>query len=188
MFKLLAIRTFSSPTIEENPKETKLRRNAWKRRLRILQTDQLYQFYTDYDISDENVEKKGDGLPDDFYNTSEQKDDDINISISALVGKNGMGMSSLIELYIRIINNAACCLYNGLRDSGTPDLRFVRFIYARVYFEIDEHYAYLDQDDEKMSFKIIREPNPRWNSSSQEAKTVDAGSAKEFLVCYHILM
>jgi predicted ATPase len=81
-FKLLAIR----PLI-----------NCDKQLLKNLNSGEIYRFYQDYDFI---LDKKGNEVneiihipstPDDLYGN--------NISISAVVGKNGSGKSSLIELF-----------------------------------------------------------------------------------------
>ncbi|MDR6967484.1 hypothetical protein J2X31_001495 [Flavobacterium arsenatis] len=87
-FKLLAIR----PLDGCNPKF-----------LKNLEENQIYQFYNDYRFyfEDEDdskdvikIEKLEQSVPENFYG-----DDDIKINVSAIVGKNGSGKSSLVELY-----------------------------------------------------------------------------------------
>ena len=66
--------------------------------LKNLEEDRIYKFYNDYSFF-ENKERKvteiksEDSVPENLYEKSE-----LNIQISALVGKNGSGKSSLLEL------------------------------------------------------------------------------------------
>ncbi|UOX33767.1 hypothetical protein LXD69_17250 [Flavobacterium sediminilitoris] len=84
-FKLLAIR----PLEGCNPKF-----------LKNLEENRIYQFYNDYEfILDEQNEnvieiKHTPTVPDNLYKIKE----DLEINISAIVGKNGSGKSSLVEL------------------------------------------------------------------------------------------
>lgn len=69
-------------------------------------------------------------LPIDFFGK--------NISISAIVGKNGAGKSSLLELMFRMINNFSCCLFSGsVRRNASDVLYFVDGIYADLFYSID---------------------------------------------------
>ena len=82
-FKLLAIRPL---------------KGCSPRFLKNLEEDRIYKFYNDYSFF-ENKERKvteiksEDSVPENLYEKSE-----LDIQISALVGKNGSGKSSLLEL------------------------------------------------------------------------------------------
>lgn len=93
-FKLLAIR----PLKNCNPKF-----------LKNLEENQVYQFYNDYDFHFEDndkskdvvkIEKLEQTVPENFYG-----DDNIKINVSAIVGKNGSGKSSLVELFYAAMFN-----------------------------------------------------------------------------------
>lgn len=84
-FKLLAIRPL---------------KNCNTRFLKNLKEDKIYQFYKEYTFNiDDNgevisIEKKP-SVPENLYDVSP----DLKVNISALVGKNGSGKSSLLELF-----------------------------------------------------------------------------------------
>lgn len=77
---------------------------------KVLEPGKLYQFYNEFKFYNENDEifessdqningyKKELIVPEDLYNI-----DDLNINISAIVGKNGSGKSTLIELLLYCI-------------------------------------------------------------------------------------
>lgn len=73
-----------------------------------------------------------------FY-TDELSDDFFlrNISVSAIVGMNGAGKSSLLELMFRMINNFSACLVgNTIRRNGAEEIYFVPGIKASLHYEI----------------------------------------------------
>lgn len=160
-FKLLAIR----PLKDCNEKY-----------LKILQENRIYKFYNDYIFLD----KEGNEILD-FYkyksvdkiqnrhSISEsfflQNDDNIKINVSAIVGKNGSGKSSLVELLITIINNISFIYGFQINFSGFDDL--IKLIHidnikAQIFYENDGSFycIKLDSSDEnkgKISWSIVGE-------------------------------
>lgn len=104
--------------------------------LKCLKINQTYYLCNDFSIGGlgEIVfkENEGWGLSDDFYwvdeGTNSKKP---NISVSAIVGKNGDGKSTLIELMIRLINN---CAYRYEMD---PQKNLIRIegVKAELYLQ-----------------------------------------------------
>lgn len=78
-------------------------------------------------------------LPDNFYLCKPK------VTISVIVGKNGDGKSSLIELMMRLVNNAS--ISNELM-AETNSLRWVEGVRAELYYMVDNILFVLRQKDE----------------------------------------
>ena len=69
----------------------------------------------------------------DFYKLDSETDK--NISVSCIVGKNGSGKSSLLELYYRIINNIGF-VFKYFDDYSGCDLIYEYGFSSKLYFSI----------------------------------------------------
>ena len=93
MFKLIAIRPL---------------KGCRKSALKCLKVGQIYYFCNDYIITEDGISLRDDyvkPLPEDFFSIG--LNSDLRINVSAIVGMNGDGKSTLIELLMRLINNCA---------------------------------------------------------------------------------
>lgn len=70
-------------------------------------------------------------LPHDFFSD--------RICITAIVGQNGAGKSSLLDMMFRIINNFSFCLFKDTRRSAADLLTYIEDIYADLTYVIDGH-------------------------------------------------
>lgn len=77
--------------------------------IKNLKSDTFYTFYNNYEFKDEKVIKSEQQVPDNLYAS--------NISLHAIVGMNGSGKSTIVELIIRIINNLSFYILG--EQSGT---------------------------------------------------------------------
>lgn len=119
---------------------------------KCLKENTYYYLNTNFDISEDGKtiilrERHLEIINDTFFNHDEIFDDKKlktrsnhegkkptpNISISAIVGKNGDGKSSLIELIIRILNNFA--YQKGLNANN--HLRYIEGVYGELYYRIN---------------------------------------------------
>lgn len=105
---------------------------------RCLVPEMMYYFCDEYTITDtiegvchiERRTKFVEPLHEDFFNVNHDKK--IRINVSAIVGENGAGKSTIVELLLRAINNAAV-RYDILADKD--ELVYVEGLFVRVYFE-----------------------------------------------------
>lgn len=146
-FRLVAIRPYSKSS---------------KEALKALHPDTTYFLVGDYKDKYENgkwdgIEKSSEvELPDDFFsvNVLDENKQPLKmpfVNISAIVGKNGCGKSSLIEFLIQLINNVAI----KQKLSPSQDYEYAEKAYGRVYYETDKHIYYIDcsfskEEDDKI--------------------------------------
>lgn len=125
---------------------------------KVLVKNELYYFYSDYRIE---VNKEFEEIffdetsPINLFNIN-GNDREITINLSAIVGKNGSGKSSIIELLFRGINNLA---YNYLWLTGTQmktitaNLKVVEGVHLVFYYHSDAYYKVEIHDS---NFKIFK--------------------------------
>ncbi len=97
-------------------------------------TDWLF-FYRGITIDQENghVIMTKEALAD--YSLYDRKN--LKVSISAIVGKNGAGKSSVVDLIIRMINNlSAAALGEGFNFAAAEHLHFIDYVYGELCFQI----------------------------------------------------
>lgn len=110
--------------------------------------DRLYIFYNDYhNVNGRPERQERNSVPDTFFDT---KNSGLQISVSAIVGKNGGGKSSIVELMMRIINNFAYC--SGFLNVH-KDLRPVKGLHAILYYEIGDTLYSIVSEGNSISLK-----------------------------------
>lgn len=105
-----------------------------------LKTNVPYFFYNDYEEGDNDYSLKkkeaAQMVCQDLYDINGYNGKKITVDISAIVGKNGDGKSSLIEVMIRIINNfAVSCGFTIDQET----LLFIKDLRAILYYELNGH-------------------------------------------------
>jgi predicted ATP-binding protein involved in virulence len=118
-----------------------------KKLLRILTVNKVYQLYNNYTFKyrDDNdlleVIKviKGDDLAPELYKINRPYGEGLSVNISAIVGENGSGKSSIIELLYAAMYNLS--LKSGVLPSTDENDKVIRErisnIFLEVYFEIN---------------------------------------------------
>lgn len=120
MFKLIAIRPL---------------KGCYSSILKCLKEEQFYYFCNEYTITSDGIairDKFVRFLPEDFF--SLDNNSQLQINVSAVVGMNGDGKSTLVELVMRLLNN--CAKHYGITDKDY--LLRVEGVKAELYYEIDK--------------------------------------------------
>ncbi len=104
--------------------------------------DDLMKFSSD----DSYIGVNRSDIPKDFFGT--------NISVHAIVGENGSGKSSLLDLLYRLINNFSFMLELGMHKSaGAMNLCYVQGLKLKLYFIINGQKGELDAYDDRICFQ-----------------------------------
>ena len=85
-------------------------------------------------------------IPKDFFGK--------NISIQAIVGQNGSGKSSILELIYRLINNFSFMLELGMhRNDASTKLCYVKDLHLELFYLLDNRVGSLKADGDMMCFQ-----------------------------------
>lgn len=125
MLKLIGIENFAHS--EKEIQSSRRHANIYK----ILNQDAQFWIYEGYEIKDYRIVKR----PKPILNGKLYSSGNPMVDICAIVGKNGSGKSSLIELYLRIMNNLAYVCHRAINDGKQFNTEFVGDIFSCVYFE-----------------------------------------------------
>ena len=181
MFKIIAIQTLPIPAGKYKVAEGVHNRGKYEHDLRlarhdsimkVLHSEEWFWLVKGYSFIDGEVIRTEDELPMDFFSERGPY-----ISISAIVGENGMGKSSLLELFFRIVNNASFALRLGLEVPG-ESLLFVRDIYARVWFQDDKAIRYIEQNDGLLRIYNQSDRKSEWDFDYDSPKSNESDSQK----------
>lgn len=152
--------------------------------LKGLIEDEYYYLYEGYEIHDNEILRGEDRVPKDLFNPQRYADGtnkaNFQVDICAVVGENGCGKSSLIEIYIRVINNlAAFILGEDFLYPKAEHLHFIKNLFAEVYVEIDRSIFCIrcyDRTIEVFRFDYVEEDNKYVRvSSNLISEDVDLG-------------
>lgn len=83
--------------------------------------------------------------------------DSMKISLCAIVGRNGSGKSTIVELLVRTINNlAASLLGEGYNFSAAEHLHFIDYVFADLCFQIGNTLYVLESHGRHITLKYYR--------------------------------
>lgn len=146
MLKLIAIRDHLP---EQKAIQDKRRHaNIYK----VLEAGATYYFYKGYEVRNGKIEHyPNEVLGGKLYSTANPR-----IDICAVVGKNGSGKSSLIELYLRLMNNLAYVCHRAINNGRSYNTQFVDELYSTAYFynTTTKHCHAVRQDGAKLTYLI----------------------------------
>ena len=121
----------------------------------LFNTNKWYYFHKGIYISENNTQvEMTSAAKKDFslYDTQ-----GLKISICAIVGRNGAGKSSIIELLVRTINNlAAALLGEGYNFSAAEHLHFIDYVFADLCFQIGNVIYILEAHGRHLTLKYYR--------------------------------
>lgn len=175
MFKLLAIEVLKP--LEEEVVE----RRRYKSIHKILSftkediardiTSRIYYFHKGYRCEGGQTRIEDHNL---ITDNSFYTDEGTRISFSAVVGENGMGKSSILELFFRLVNNAAYACKVGIDKGVSYNLLFVPDVYATAYFEdTDGSFFSITQFDNVITCKFQSEQKEDWEYQWSSNQNID---------------
>lgn len=114
--------------------------------LKILKEEEYY-FFNDW-YREENgcvVRNDDDAFKRHFFGEK--------VSVQAVVGKNGSGKSSLLELIYRILNNFSYVATEGAYRATAERLYYIREIKAELYYELEGQQGCIKVEDDTVTFR-----------------------------------
>lgn len=106
-------------------------------------TDRWYKFYQDIEVDDDGSHVS---IPKNFANDAMIYDtDSLSISVSAIVGENGSGKSSILDMIVRVLNNVATALMGEKPQYAAAEhVHYIEHVYGSVLFIQNEELRRLD--------------------------------------------
>lgn len=120
---------------------------------KILVEGRLYPLMKGYDIrEDEIVIKTEEASIASLYNYYIGQNHIRNVNISAIVGANGSGKSSLVEFILRLINNMAAALYGEKKLYPSAErIHYINNLYGDLFFMLNKKPHRLNVDGDRVT-------------------------------------
>lgn len=165
-FKIIGLRVL-------NPCSQKLRK--------VLNVDETYFLCNDYEDDGNGhicLKSNASELSDSFFRIPTQDKTSPYVSISCIVGHNGDGKSSLVELMIRTINNFAYLA--GYRNDH-PELKYIPGLYTKLYYLVDTVICCIHCNGDTV--ELIVDGSIKWSRSSNPLRKGE-GKVKKYISRY----
>lgn len=126
--------------------------------LKGLQEDCWYFLYDGYTITDGEIVYQKTPVPENLYRPNRyarlETANAVAIDICAIVGENGAGKSSLVDIFVRVVNNLAKhVIGEKFAFPKAEHLHFIEDVFAEVYIEINQSIFCIQSDKDSISVK-----------------------------------
>lgn len=156
--------------------------------LKGLQEDCWYFLYDGYSITDDYIIYQKTPVPTNLYYPDRyargQSANNISVDICAIVGENGAGKSSLVDIFIRVINNlAAYVIGERFVFPKAEHLHFIEDVFAEVYIEIGHSVYCIQSYKDSISVKEYERQKRRSNIFEKKAENELNGIVDNSKIC-----
>ena len=128
---------------------------------KCLVDNHFYYLNNDYRISEDGklITRRSSNiapLSASFFSLSEKQSKGVRLNFSAIVGMNGDGKSSLVELIIRILNNTSIIHEIGEKET----LLWIQGVKAELYYHLDGiFYRLITTEDDARIYRYVETGN-----------------------------
>lgn len=152
-FRILAFRCLqpANPVGGEQHHTCRMQRSLSK-------DNRWYTFYNKAVISEDGRKII---IPNDFYDDTMLYDSNsISVSISAIVGENGSGKSSILDMMVRLLNNVATAfLGESPQYAAAEHVHYIEYVYGSIIFLQGDKLKRIDVDGRKIQLVRYRISN-----------------------------